>query len=248
MTCVPLACVCRPEVKKRDRHLGNGLKVTEEDESGLENNVRYTEIALRIMVFTDGLAAILSKEIPARSDDVGKLLVQDGSGNPIYVDGTRECCLRYAKAVIRAIGQYPIRHADEIVRRSFTKLMALKATHHFDIAVEMLTEYHPSHLRPSEEELHRSDEIARQRSKRRREAEAAEAARRKARLAKPEAVKQEETPRGGVSRKKMDATCAPCHGIVYHGSCKKPDCPFDHDEGRCKTFKEAHPDGPPGRK
>ena len=64
-------------------------------------SMRYTEIALSIIVFTDGLAAILSREIPARSDDVGKLIVQDGSGNPIYVDGTREGCLRYAKAVIR---------------------------------------------------------------------------------------------------------------------------------------------------
>ena len=232
-------------MKKKDRNLGNGLKVTEDDDSGVES-ARYTEVALSIMVFTDGLAAILSKEVPARSDDIGKLLVQDGSGNPIYVDGTREGCLRYAKAVIRAIGQYPLRHADEIVRRSFTKLMALKANHHFDIAVDMLIEYHPSHLRPSEEELRRSEEAARQRAKKRREAEAAEAARKKARLVP--LGRPDETPRGGGAKKKMDPTCAPCHGIVYHGSCKKADCPFDHDEARCKAFKEAHPDGPPGRK
>ena len=104
-----------------------------------------------------------------------------------------------------------------------------------------------SSLERHEEELRRSEEISRQRAaKKRREAEAAEIARKKAKLVAP--GRQEETPRSGGSKKKMDATCAPCHGIVYHGSCKKPDCPFDHDEGRCKAFKEAHPDGPPARK
>ena len=227
-------------MRKKARDLGHGLTVTEEDDSGTDS-MRYTEIALSIMVFTDGLAAILSKEIPARSDDVGKLIVQDGSGNPIYVDGTREACLRYAKAVIRAIGNYPVRHADEILRRSFAKLMALKATHHFDICVDMLVEYHPSHLRPSEEELRRSEEHSRNRNKKRQEAELAH---KKMKLAL--GGKKEEPPRG--EKRKIDATCHPCHGVAYHGSCKKPDCPFDHDEARCKKFKEAHPDGPPARK
>ena len=233
----------RPEVKKKDRSLGNGLKVTEEDDSGLEN-VRYTELALSITVFTDGLAAILSKEIPARSDDIGKLLVMDGSGNPIYVEGTREATLRYAKAMIRAIGQYPRVHADEIVRRSFTKLMALTATHHFDTAVGMLVEYHPSHLRPSEDELRRAEDVARQRAaKKRRDAEA-DLVRKKARIATPPAG---ETPRGGAKKLKIDASCQPCHGMAYHGVCKKQDCPFDHDDSRCKAFKEANPSGPPAR-
>ena len=99
-----------------------------------------------------------SQEVPARANEVGKLIVTDAGGHPMYVDGTREACLKYAKCVIKAAGAYPLKHADEIFRRSFTKLMTLKAAHPFDTAVEMLAEYHPSHLRPSEEELRKANE------------------------------------------------------------------------------------------
>ena len=213
-------------------------------------SVRYNEVTLSLLMFVDGLAAILSKEIPARGDEVGKLLVTDASGNPIYVDGTREACLKWAKAVIRSIGYYNLKYADEIIRRSFTKVMALKVQHHFDSAVEMLVEYHPSHLRPSDEELRKAEEASRQKKaageKRRLEQLAAEA--KKYRIARVgDDGGHPATPRGGKA-KKIDASVAPCHGVAYHGVCNKEECPFDHDVARCKAFKEANPDGPPKKK
>ena len=54
--------------------MGHGLKISEEE--GVEpESVRYNEVTLSLLMFVDGLAAILSKEIPARGDEVGKLLV-----------------------------------------------------------------------------------------------------------------------------------------------------------------------------
>lgn len=201
-------------------------------------------------MFADALAAILSKEIPAREDNVGRLLVTDSSGGAIYVDGTREACLKWVKACIKSIGQYPTRHADSIIRRSFMKLMQLKMTHHFDTAVGILVEYHPSFLRPTEEELRKVEETRTKAGtlalKRKREAEAAAAAR-KLLAAKPPGGPGATTPRGGV-KKKEDPNCAPCHGQAYSGFCRKDDCPFDHDVSRCAAFKAAHPDGPPSKK
>ena len=51
-----------------------------------------------------------------------------------------------------------------------------------------------------------------------------------------------------AEKKKVDAGANPCHGVVYSGVCTKADCQFDHHAGRCKAFKEAHPDGPPPRR
>ena len=107
----------------------------------------------------------------------------------------------------------------------------------------MLVEYHPSHLRPSEEELRRSEEARRKGD---------EAARKRKldtelqRARNKQRVGDVLTPRGG-GKKKMDASAAPCHGVVYHGTCNKEGCNFDHDPGRCAAFKEKHPDGPPQR-
>ena len=51
-----------------------------------------------------------------------------------------------------------------------------------------------------------------------------------------------------AKKKRIDAGVNPCHGMVYNGACGKAECPFAHHAGRCKAFKEAHPDGPPARR
>ena len=54
------------------------------------------------------------------------------------------------------------------------------------------------------------------------------------------------TPAG--KKQKIDANAPPCHGMAFHGLCKKgADCPYDHHAGRCAAYKKKHPDGVPKR-
>ena len=98
---------------------------------------------------------------------------------------------------------------------------------------------------PSDEELRRGEEAQRQKqaaaAKRKRETEA-QAQRERLKLGR---IDEGATPRGGSKMKRIDASAAPCHGMVYHGVCNKENCNFDHDPGRCAAFKEKHPAGPP---
>ena len=98
-------------------------------------------------------------------------------------------------------------------------------------AVTRAINYHPQSFLPMEEDLEDS------KAKRKAEAEAA------ARKRGGSAQNQQ-----SAKKKKIDANANPCHGIVYNGACNRPDCQFDHHVGRCKAYKEAHPDGPPTRR
>ena len=72
----------RPEKKKSDRDLGGGLKYSVEEDDSVEST-RYNDVSLDLLMFADGLAAILSKEVPARANEVGKLIVTDAGGHPM---------------------------------------------------------------------------------------------------------------------------------------------------------------------
>ena len=59
-------CVHRVETRKTEKNLGNGLKYDGEEDDSAHEALRYNDITLNLLMFADALAAILSKEIPAR--------------------------------------------------------------------------------------------------------------------------------------------------------------------------------------
>ena len=225
--------VAQCKKKKSERDLGMGLKFSLEEDDA-EEKYKYNEVTLMLRCFYTALAAILSYEVDPNADREGEVpvMASDGSGK-MCVAGTLNACYDLMFETVRAIGLYPLRHADSIFRSSFERVMDLSSKHHFDRAVEIAVEYHPSAFRPTEEELREAEQSSRQ--------------------ATPRSVGQK-TKRPGEAaptpkqKKVIDATKPPCHGMAYHGMCNKPNCQFDHHEKRCQAFKEANPDGPPGRK
>lgn len=222
--------VAQNQKKKTDRDLGMGLKVTFEEHEA-EEKYKYNEITLLLRTFFTALAAILSYEVDADADRNGEVPVvaSDGSGNQMCVAGSHCACMDLMFRVIEAIGMWPIKYADSIFRAAFAKTMDLASKNHFDKAVSLVMEYHPSAFRPTEEEQ-REHENAR---------------RSQTRTPGTKDRRSSEPSAGGGKKPKIDANAPPCHGIVYSGRCNKPECPFDHDEKRCKAYKEAHPTRPP---
>ena len=225
--------VAQCKKKRSDKDLGMGLKFSMEEGNLEEESYKYNEVTLMLRCFYTGLAAILSYEVDPNADRDGEVpvLASDGSGGKMCVAGTVNACYDLMFETIKAIGIYPLKHADSIFRNSFEMAMELAGEHHFDKAVKLLVEYHPSALRPNEEELREGG--ARQTNSRK------------------VGQKDKSGSGGGTAtptKKLIDASRPACHGIAYNGACNRPGCTFDHHVGRCKAFKEANPEGPPSRK
>ena len=108
-----------------------------------------------LRTFFTSLAAVLSYEVDADSEQSGEVpvMASDGTGNKMCVAGTYSACLDLMFEIVHAIGLYPLRYADSIFRAALSKTMEFAGRHHFDRAVSLVIEYHPSAFRPSEEEL-----------------------------------------------------------------------------------------------
>jgi hypothetical protein len=218
------------EKKKTMHQLGAGLSVNfEEGNADEDGQMKYNEITLVLWTFFRGLAAVLTEEVQSNPDGPGKTLVKDAtSGEDVCISGTFQACLTLMFAIVKAIGKYPSRCADGIFRNAFNKVMDLTVALHFDDAVTRAINYHPQAFLPLDEDL----EEAKPKMK---------GGTTGAKRAGPQAASPVN------KKKKIDASANPCHGVVYSGVCTKADCQFDHHAGRCKAFKEAHPDGPPRR-
>ena len=225
--------VKQSEKKKTLHQLGAGLSVNfEEGNTDEEGQMRYNEITGALWTFTRGLAAVLTEEIPASPEELGKTLVKDAtSGENVCVSGTFMACLTLMFAIVKAIGKHPSRCADGIFRNAFNKVVDLTVSLHFDDAVTRTINYHPQAFLPAEEDLEESRAKTKSDTKNTTTKRASPAQ-------QPASAK----------KKRIDAGVNPCHGMVYNGACAKAECPFDHHAGRCKAFKEAHPDGPPARR
>ena len=227
--------VAQSKMKHSVKELGFGLKFSMEDADDDDCAYKYNEVTLMLRCFYTALAAILSYEVDPNPDRDGQVpvLASDGSGDQMCVAGTMSACFDLMFEVVKAIGLYPLKYADSIFRNSFGRAMELAADHHFDRAVKLLVEYHPSAFRPEEEEL--------------RIAEAGRGSTTPGRAPgqKSKGGGTTPQPQPKVAKKTVDKDRPPCHGIAYNGVCKKEACGFDHHAGRCKAFKEANPDGPP---
>ena len=235
--------VAQPKKKVTERSLGLGLKVSFDDVHE-DEKYKYNEVTLMLRTFFYGLAAILSYEVTPNLDRDGEVpvLSEEGTGLKMCVAGTLSSCLDLMFEIVKATGLYSLKYADSIFRSAFSKTMELASTRHFDKAVALVVEYHPSAFRPSEEELKEYENATRQNTPKSTQpgkgGSKAKAPRSPAAAPQAQAAKKQ----------KMDPSAAPCHGIVYSGSCSKgATCPWDHDAGRCSAMKAAHPDGPPSR-
>jgi len=222
--------VVQNKKKRSEKDLGMGLKFIDDEGCVDDTKFKYNEVTVMLRTFFTSLAAVLSYEVDADSEQSGEVpvMASDGTGNKMCVAGTYSACLDLMFEIVHAIGLYPLRYADSIFRAALSKTMEFAGRHHFDRAVSLVIEYHPSAFRPSEEELREMDSSRTQIT--------------------PRTPGGKTKSAGGgppAKKKKIDASAPPCHGVAYNGTCKKEGCKFDHDQARCKAFAAANPDGPP---
>ena len=153
-------------------------------------------------------------------------------GANLYVTGTLSACLDLMFHIVSKIGLYPCRMADSIFCNGMSSVFELHGQYHFGEAVRRAIEFRPRDFQPSDEELLALERTPRQ-----------------SRQVRGKSKETGGGTSGGAAKKQKreDASAAPCHGQVYHGFCKRAECSFDHNAGRCAAFKKKNPDGPPPR-
>ena len=153
-------------------------------------------------------------------------------GKNLHVTGTFNACLELMFHIVHKIGLYPTKLADSVFRSAITCVFELHGEHHFDEAVRRAIEYKPRSFQPSDEELAGLEQARRQQQAPRQPGEKHKGG-------------DMATPASAKKTKKEDANAQPCHGQVYHGTCRKPGCQYDHNAGRCEAYRKKYPDGPP---
>ena len=198
--------VVQNKKKRSEKDLGMGLKFVDDEGTIDDTKFKYNEVTMMLRTFFTSLAAVLSYEVDADSDKNGEVpvLASSGSGDNMCVAGTFSACLDLMFEIVQAIGLYPLKHADSIFRAAVAKTMELAGKYHFDRAVSLVIEYHPSAFRPSEEEMREIENTTRGNST-------------------PRAAGNKSKGGGAAgqgnqaNKKKKDAGAAACHGMAYHG-------------------------------
>jgi hypothetical protein len=103
---------------------GSGLWEMDVDSTAEEGKKpMLSKVVLALLVFADGLAAVLNLACKDASKG-SALLVKAGTAGaagalPMVVYATHHQVLLWVRVVMKAIGLYPLRYADGIFRRAF---------------------------------------------------------------------------------------------------------------------------------
>ena len=250
--------MCRRQQDKRSgfRRVGDSTKLYEFKDAtydeAAEGRMSHPAIAEAILLFVDGLAAVLGTE-PKGGRKGSQLLLSKG-GARLEVVATHHEVLVWGKVVMRACGSHIARFADGIFNRAFNKQMELAKIHGFAAATTQLSQNWPKMLEPvpAEKLAFEKEQKARElKDKQEGERRRLDAQRRKDALGRGRVPGKGGLPPGAPAGPKRtpegqhdDEKRQPCHGIAYHGKCNKgAECVFDHNPARCAAFRVAHPEG-----
>ena len=239
--------MCRRQQDKRSgfRPVGGSTKLYEKTDATYdeaEGRMSHPAIAEAILLFVDGLAAVLGTE--PKGGRKGSPLLLQKAGKNLTVIATHHEVLLWGKVVMRACGTHMARYADGIFRQAFNKQMELAKIHGFSAATTELAQHWPTMLEPVP-----AEKLAFEREQKAREAKDRQEGEKKRGkrvrpgpgAAPPGSGAPKRTPEGQYDDDKR----SPCHGIVYHGRCNKgAECKYDHNATRCAAFRAAHPDRP----
>ena len=134
-----------------------GSSLFEEDRGFLDDDEAkrgsHGAVTEAILLFVDGLAAVLGKEVKPGKTGSPLLVLKSGTADYMVVHATYHEVLTFGRIVIKACGQNPLRYAEGIFRQAVNKQMALfKELGQFALATTTLSQHWPGVLQPNSED------------------------------------------------------------------------------------------------
>ena len=134
-----------------------GSSLFEEDRGFLDDDEAkrgsHGAVTEAILLFVDGLAAVLGKEVKPGKTGSPLLVLKSGTTEYMVVHATYHEVLTFGRIVIKACGQNPLRYAEGIFRQAVNKQMALfKELGLFALATTTLSQHWPGVLQPNSED------------------------------------------------------------------------------------------------